>query len=50
MNVFVIGLPIQVGVGLIMMAISIPLMATVGPELFQTVAQQMDAVMRGLRG
>lgn len=49
MNVFVIGLPIQVGVGLIMMAISIPLMATVGPELFQTVAQQMDAIMRGLR-
>jgi flagellar biosynthetic protein FliR len=50
MNVFVIGLPIQVGVGLIMMAISIPLMATVGPELFQTVAQQMDAVMRSLHG
>ncbi|HET9029306.1 MAG TPA: flagellar biosynthetic protein FliR [Candidatus Aquilonibacter sp.] len=49
MNVFVIGLPIQVGVGLIMMAISIPLLATVGPELFQTVAQQMDTVMRGLR-
>lgn len=49
MNVFVVGLPIQVGVGLIMMAISIPLLATVGPELFQTVAQQMDAVMRGLR-
>ena len=50
MNVFVIGLPLQVGVGLIMMAISLPLLATVGPELFQTVAQQMDAVMRGLRG
>lgn len=50
MNVFVVGLPIQVGVGLIMMAISIPLMATVGPELFQTVAQQMDTVMRGLHG
>ena len=50
MNVFVIGLPVQVGVGLLMMAISLPLMATVGPELFQTVAQQMDAVMRGLRG
>ncbi len=50
MNVFVIGLPIQVGVGLVMMAISIPLMATVGPELFQTVAQQMDTVMRSLHG
>ena len=50
MNVFVIGLPLQVGVGLLMMGISLPLMATVGPQLFQTVAQQMDAVMRGLRG
>ncbi len=50
MNVFVVGLPVQIGVGLIMMAVSLPLMATVGPELFQTVAQQMDAVMRSLHG
>ncbi|MBV8637064.1 MAG: flagellar type III secretion system protein FliR [Candidatus Eremiobacteraeota bacterium] len=50
MNVFVIGLPLQIGVGLVMMAISLPLLATVGPELFQTVAQQMDAVMRSLHG
>lgn len=50
MNVFVIGLPLQIGVGLIMLAISLPLMATVGPELFQTVAQQMDAVMRSMHG
>ena len=49
MNVFVVGLPIQVGVGLIMMAISIPLMATIGPDLFQSVAREMDTVMRGLR-
>ncbi len=49
MNVFVVGLPIQVGVGLIVMAFSIQLLGTVGPQLFATVAQQMDAVMRGLR-
>lgn len=49
MNVFVVGLPIQVGVGLIMMAISIPLMAIVGPDLFQSVAHQMDTVMRGMK-
>ena len=49
MNVFVVGLPIQVGVGLTMMAISLPLIATVGPELFQTIARNMDTVMRGLR-
>jgi len=49
MNVFVIGLPIQVSVGLIMMAVSIPLIGTVAPELFSNVAQQMDSTMRGLR-
>lgn len=49
MNVFVIGLPIQVSVGLVMMAISIPLIGTVTPELFQNVSQQMDATMRGMR-
>jgi flagellar biosynthetic protein FliR len=49
MNVFVIGLPIQVSVGMIMMAISIPLIGTVAPELYQNVSLQMDATMRGLR-
>jgi len=49
MNVFVIGLPIQVAVGLVMMAVSIPLIGSVGPELFQNVAQQMDTTMRGMR-
>lgn len=49
MNVFVVGLPIQVATGLVMMAISIPLIGTVGPELFQNVSQQMDATMRGMR-
>lgn len=49
MNIFVVGLPIQVSVGLIMMAISIPLIGTVGPELFQNVSHQMDATMRGMR-
>jgi flagellar biosynthesis protein FliR len=49
MNVFVIGLPIQVSVGLIMMAVSIPLIGTVAPELFANVASQMDTTMRGMR-
>ncbi len=49
MNVFVIGLPIQVAVGFTMMIIAIPLLATVGPEVFQDVSGQMDAVMRGLK-
>ena len=49
MNVFVIGLPIQVAVGFTMMIIAIPLLATVGPEVFQDVSGQMDTVMRGLK-
>lgn len=49
MNVFIIGLPIQVGVGLTMMAISLPLLATVGPEVFSNVSGQFDTILRGLR-
>lgn len=49
MNVFVVGLPMQIGVGLIVLSISIPLLATVGPAVFADMARQMDAVMRGLR-
>lgn len=49
MNVFIIGLPMQVGVGLTMMAISLPLLATVGPEIFADVSGQFDSVLRGLR-
>ena len=49
MNVFVVGFPIQIGVGLIVMAVSIPLMGIVAPDIFQSVAREMDAVMRGLR-
>lgn len=48
MNVFVVGFPIQIGVGLVMLAISVPLLGTVGPVLFQGVTQQMDAVIRGM--
>ncbi|MDE2483189.1 MAG: flagellar biosynthetic protein FliR [bacterium] len=49
MNVFVVGLPIQVGVGLVVMAFSIQLLGSVGPQLFASVAQQMDTIMRGMR-
>ena len=49
MNVFVIGLPIQVAVGFTMMIIALPLLATVGPEVFANVSGQMDTIMRGLK-
>ncbi len=49
MNVFIIGLPIQVTVGLTMMAISLPLLGSVGPEVFSDVSVQIDSVLRGLK-
>lgn len=48
MNVFVVGFPLQVGVGLMMMAVSVPLLGYVAPQLFDQTAQQMAAVMRDL--
>jgi flagellar biosynthetic protein FliR len=49
MNVFVVGFPIQIGVGLTVLAISLSLLGIVGPDLFHDVARQMDTIMRGLR-
>ncbi len=48
MNVFVVGFPLQIGVGLLMMAVSVPLLGYVAPQLFTDSAHHMDAVMRGM--
>lgn len=48
MNVFVVGFPLQIGVGLLMLALGVPLLVTVAPSLFQGAAQHMDTVMRGM--
>lgn len=49
MNVFVVGFPIQIGVGLVMIAVSLPLLAVVGPTIFGDIAHHMDDVMRAMR-
>jgi flagellar biosynthetic protein FliR len=49
MNVFVIGFPLQIGIGLTTLALSLGLLGIVGPDIFHDVAREMDAVMRGLR-
>ena len=49
MNVFVVGFPLQIGVGLTVLGISLSLLGIVGPEIFHDVARQMDTIMRGLR-
>ena len=46
MNVFVVGFPMQIGVGLIMLMVSIPLFASVMPQLFADVPRQIDVVLR----
>ncbi len=48
MNVFVVGFPLQIGVGLIMLMVSIPLFASVMPQLFAEVPRQIDTVLRGI--
>jgi flagellar biosynthesis protein FliR len=49
MNVFVVGFPFQIGIGLIVLAFSMPLLGIVAPDIFHGVAKEMDSVMRGLR-
>ncbi len=46
MNVFVVGFPIQITVGLIMLIVSIPLLGAVFPSLVDTSAREIDAVLR----
>jgi len=48
MNVFVVGFPIQISVGLIMLVVSIPLLGAVFPSLVDTSAHEMDAVLRAM--
>ncbi len=48
MNVFVVGFPLQIAVGLIMLIVSLPLMGFVLPQVFAEQPAQFDAVFRGL--
>jgi flagellar biosynthetic protein FliR len=48
MNVFVVGFPLQIGVGMIMLIVCMPLLGAVLPGLFDDVPAQLDTVMRGM--
>jgi flagellar biosynthetic protein FliR len=48
MNVFIVGFPIQITVGLIMLIVSLPLMGAVFPALVDTQARQLDTVLRAM--
>jgi flagellar biosynthetic protein FliR len=46
MNVFVVGLPLQIGIGLVMMIVAIPLMGAVFPALLDQSRDNAEAAMR----
>ena len=48
MNIFVVGFPIQITVGLVMLILGIPLLGYALPGLFQQVPRQLDTLMRSL--
>lgn len=48
MNVFVIGFPLQITVGLVMLIVSMPLLGVVLPQIFAETPVQLDAVLRGM--
>ena len=50
MNIFVIGFPLQITVGLIMLVFSIPLLGYALPQLFTQVPHQLDTIMRSMAG
>ncbi|MGH7661501.1 MAG: flagellar biosynthetic protein FliR [Vulcanimicrobiaceae bacterium] len=48
MNIFVIGFPLQITVGLVMLIISLPLLAYSLPNLFNQVPHELDTLMRSM--
>jgi flagellar biosynthetic protein FliR len=49
MNVFSVGLPMQMLVGLSMIIITMPLLGAVLPEVFAEIPQQLDTVLRHMQ-
>jgi flagellar biosynthetic protein FliR len=48
MNVFIVGFPIQISVGLVMLIVSLPLLGAVFPSLVDTSSRQLDTVLRAM--
>jgi len=46
MNVFVIGFPLQIGIGLTMLIVTMPLLGNVLPQIFAETPRQLDTVLR----
>lgn len=48
MNVFVVGFPLQIAIGLLMIGVSVPLLGYMVPELYAEVPRQLDTLFRGM--
>jgi flagellar biosynthesis protein FliR len=49
LNVFAVGFPLQIMIGLTMMVISFPLLVVVLPQVFSETPRELDAVLRAMR-
>jgi flagellar biosynthetic protein FliR len=49
LNVFAVGFPLQIMIGLTMIVISLPLLEVVLPQVFQETPRELDAVLRAMR-
>jgi flagellar biosynthetic protein FliR len=49
LNVFAVGFPLQIMIGLTMMIISLPLLGVVLPQVFEETPRELDAVLRAMR-
>ncbi len=49
LNVFAVGFPLQIFVGLVMIVISLPLLVSVMPQVFAETPHELDAVLRLMR-
>ncbi|GAC1404465.1 MAG: flagellar biosynthetic protein FliR [Candidatus Velthaea sp.] len=46
MNVFVVGFPLQIAIGLVMLIVSMPLLGNVLPAIFAETPRELDVVLR----
>ena len=49
LNVFAVGFPLQITIGLTMIIISLPLLEVVLPQVFEQTPRELDAVLRAMR-
>jgi len=48
MNIFIVGFPIQIAIGLFMLVLTLPLLGYALPGLFQQLPRQLDTMLRAL--